>query len=105
MSDMHLFPDHSIEEIEAIFDAYAERGFEDLPSDLFFSMMETAGAEEPKQDVKIESELVDDKLVLHPPTDISLPFTVLDNEIILGSYRISLQWLGIRESKTAIAQN
>lgn len=102
MSDTHLFPDHSYDEIEAIFDAYAERGFEDLPSDLFFSMMETAGSEEPKQYVKIESELVDDELVLHPPTGISLPFTVLGNEIILGSYRIGLQWLGIRESKTPV---
>ena len=39
-----------------------------------------------------------DTLVLYPPTDIPLPFTVLGNEIIVGKYRIGLQWLGTRES-------
>ena len=107
MNDMQLFADKSPEEIESIFDAYTERGFEDLPTDMFFAMMgdiseapdEPSNSErEAEEYVEIGSGLVGDTLVLYPPKDISLPITVLGNEIIVGKYRIGLQWLGQRES-------
>ena len=54
MSEMRLFADKSPEEIEAIFDAYTERGFEDLPTDVFFSMMgdisEAPNDEQPEEE-------------------------------------------------------
>ena len=39
MSDLRLFADRSQEEIDAIFDAYAVRDFEDLPHDIFFGRL------------------------------------------------------------------
>ena len=39
MNEMPLFADKSPEEIDAIFYAYTERGFDDLPTDMFFAMM------------------------------------------------------------------
>ena len=43
MSDLRLFANRSQEEIDAIFDTYAERDFEDLPADMFFSLLIEAG--------------------------------------------------------------
>lgn len=94
MSDLRLFADRSQEEIDAIFDAYAERDFEDLPSDIFFSLLIEAGNERPIRQIEIESTLVDDALVLRPPSDIPLPFTVQGDQIIVGDYHIRLRWAG-----------
>ena len=60
MSNLRLFANRSQEEIEAIFDAYAEREFEDLPSDIFFSLLIEAGEEQAIDQVEIESTLVGD---------------------------------------------
>ena len=67
MSDLRLLADRSVEEIDAIFDAYAERGFEDLPSDMFFAIMHEIENEQPEHH---------NTLVLHPPTNSTLPVTV-----------------------------
>ena len=100
MSDLRLLTERSVEEIDAIFDAYAERGFEDLPSDMFFTIMHEIENEQPEQhNIEVESELIGNQLVLHPPTNSTLPVTVVGNEIIVGEYHISLRWLGVRDGK------
>jgi len=58
--------------------------------------MMTESDEELVHDVEIESELVGETLVLHPPKEGSLPFTVQGNEIIIDDYRIRLRWVGER---------
>lgn len=94
MSDLSLFANRSQEEVDAIFDAYAERDFEDLPSDIFFSLLIEAGDERPVHQIEIESTLVDDALVLNAPSDIPLPFVVQGDQIIVGDYHIRLRWAG-----------
>ena len=94
MSDLRLFANRSQEEIDAIFDTYAERDFEDLPSDMFFSLLIEAGDERPVRQIEIESTLVGNALVLQPPNDIPLPFTVQGDQIIVGDYHIRLRWAG-----------
>jgi len=107
MNEMPLFADKSPDEIESIFNAYTERGFDDLPTDMFFTMMGdiSEAANDPSNSegeleeyVEIGSGLVGDTLVLYPPKNMSLPITVLGNEIIIGKYRIGLQWLGRHQS-------
>lgn len=99
MNEMDLFPELSEQEIDAIFAAYIEREVDDVPSDIFFptSLDKCAIMAEPDEplvhEVEIESES-DATLVLHPPKDGSLPFTVDGDEIILDDYRIRLRWVG-----------
>ncbi len=95
MNEMHLFPELSSQEVDAIFSAYIEREVDEVPVDIFFAMM-TESDEELVHDVEIESELVGETLVLHPPKEGSLPFTVRGNQIIIDDYRIRLRWVGER---------
>ena len=95
-SEMDLFPNLSSQEIDAIFDAYIEREVDDVPADIFFAMLAREPEDQPVHDVEIESGLVGETLVLQPPADVSLPFTVNGNEIILGEYRIRLRWTGVQ---------
>lgn len=101
MNDMHLFPELSSQEVDDIFSAYIEREVDEVPTDIFFAMM-TDVNDDLVHDVVIESELVGETLVLHPPKDGSFPFTVQGNEItvssknVLSDYRIRLRWVGER---------
>lgn len=75
MNDLRLFADRSAEEIDAIFDAYAERDFEDLPSDIFFSLLMETDDEQPAHYIEIESTRA--TVPLTPLTDIlGLPLLV-----------------------------
>ena len=93
--DLTLFADRSPEEIEAIFDTYIEQGFEDVPHDAFFETLALMDEKQSVRHIEIKTELVDDKVVLHPPVGIPLPFTVQGDQIILGDYHIQLQWSGL----------
>ena len=101
MNEMHLFPELSSQDVDAIFSAYIEREVDEVPADIFFAMM-TESDEEVVHDVEIECELVGETLVLHPPKEGSLPFTVQGNQItasskmLLNDYRIRLRWVGER---------
>jgi len=95
MSVKELFADRSHEEIEELFDAWAGRDFEDIPADTFFAALEEIGAHRPPQHVEMEGEIVGDRLVFIPPEGVPLPFTVHDNEIILGDYTIRVRLKGV----------
>ena len=96
MSVKELFEDHSHEEIEELLDAWARRDFEDIPTDTFFAALEEIGAHRPPQHVEMEGEIVGDRLVFIPPEGVPLPFTVHDNEIILGDYTIRVRLKGVQ---------
>lgn len=101
MNDLRLFADRSPEEIEAIFDTYAERDLEDLPADIFFSLLMETDDEQPVHHYEIESTLVGDALMLHPPANVPLPFTVRGDEIIVGDYHIRLRWVNSQVNPVA----
>jgi hypothetical protein len=101
MSVKELFEDHSHEEIEEMLDAWAGRDFEDIPTDTFFAALEEVGAHRPPQHVEMEGEVVGDRLVFIPPEGVPLPFTVHDNEIILGDYTIRVHLKGARAAALA----
>ena len=94
MSVKELFENHAHEEIEVLFDAWAERDFVDIPTDVFFATLEEIGARRQRLHIEMNSEIVGDRLVLIPPKDIPLPFTVYDNEIILDDYTIRMHLKG-----------
>jgi len=96
MSVIELFEDRSHEEIEELFDAWAGRDFEDIPTDTFFAALKEIGAHRPLQHVEMEGEIVGDRLVFIPPEGVPLPFTVQDNEIILGDYTIRVRLKGVQ---------
>jgi len=96
-----LLKDHSHEEIEKLFDAWAERDLEDIPTDTFFAALEEIGTHRPPQRVEMEGEIVGDRLVFIPPENVPLPFTVHDNEIILGDYTILVHLKGERAVASA----
>ena len=58
MSVKELFEDRSHEEIEELFDAWAKRDFEDIPTDTFFVALEEIGAHRPPQYVEMEGGVV-----------------------------------------------
>jgi hypothetical protein len=91
-----LFEDRSQEEIEKLFDAWAGRDFEDIPTDTFFAALEEIGVHRPLRHIEMEGEIVDDRLVFTPPDGVPLPFTVHDNEIILGDYTIRVRLKGVQ---------
>jgi len=100
MSVKELFEDHSHEGIEELLDAWARRDFEDIPTDTFFAALEEIGAHRPPQHVEMEGEIVGDRLVFIPPEGVPLPFTVHNNEIILGDYTIRVRLKGVQEAKS-----
>jgi hypothetical protein len=91
MAVKDLFEDRSPEEVEALFDSWAGRDFEDIPTDTFFATLEEIESRRPPQCIEMEGEVVGDRLVFRPPKDVPLPFTVRDNEIILGDYTIRVR--------------
>lgn len=91
MSVKDLFEDRSHEDVEALFDRWTERDVEDLPTDTFFATLEEIGSQRLPQCIEMEGEIVGNKLVFKPPKDVPLPFTVRDNEIILGDYTIRVR--------------
>ncbi len=103
MSVKDLFEDRSPEEVEALFDNWAGRDFEDVPIDTFFATLEEIEAQRPPQYIEMEGEVVGDKLVLRPPKDVPLPFTVRDNEIILGDYTIRVHLQSVNDAVPAEA--
>jgi hypothetical protein len=58
MSVKELFEGHSREEVEELFDVWARRGFEDIPTDTFFAALEEIGAYCLPQHVEMEGEVV-----------------------------------------------
>ena len=101
MSVKELFEDHVHEEIEELFDAWAGRDFEDIPTGIFFAALEEVGAHRPPQHVEMEGEVVGDRLVFVPPEGVPLPFTVHDDESILGDYTIRVHLKGARAAAPA----
>ena len=87
-----LFADRRPEEIEAYFATWEKRDFEDIPADTFFEVLADIETQQPAQHIEIEGELVDGTLVLTPPRGVPLPFTIRENEIILGDYYITIRW-------------
>jgi hypothetical protein len=96
MSVKELFKDRSQEEIEELLDAWTGRDFEDIPTDTFFTTLKEIETHRLPQHVEMEGEVVGDRLVFIPPQDVPLPFTVHDNEIILGDYTIRVRLKGAR---------
>lgn len=90
MSKQDLFENYPPEKIEALFEAWEQRDFEDIPSDIFFAALTEPEGERPLQQIDMEGKIVGGKLILIPPQNIPLPFTVHDNEIIMGNYTIRL---------------
>lgn len=97
MSVKELFEDCSHEESEELFDTWAGRDFEDIPTDTFFATLEEIGARRPPQHIEMEGEVVGDRLVFIPPEGVPLPFTVYDDEIVLGDYTIRVRLKGMRD--------
>jgi len=100
-----LMEDRSNEEIEGLFDAWAGRDFEDIPTDTFFATLEEIGVHRPPQHVEMDGEVVGDRLVFIPPEGAPLPFTVHGNEIILGDYTIRVRLKGARAVASAEVPN
>ena len=96
MSVKELFEDHSHEESEVLFDTWAGRDFEDIPADTIYATLEEIGARHPPQHIEMEGEIVGDRLMFIPPEGVPLPFTVHDNEIVLGDYTIRVRLKGMR---------
>jgi hypothetical protein len=94
MSVKELFEDRSHKEIEELFDAWAGRDFGDIPTDTFFAALEEIEAHRPLRHIEMDGEVVGDRLVFTPPEGVPLPFTVHDNEIILGDYTIRVRLKG-----------
>lgn len=101
MTVEELFPDRTEKETEALFDAWAERDFEDIPTGTFFAALEEMEARHPTQHIEMDGEVVGDRLVFIPPKDVPLPLTVRDNEIILGDYTIRVRLRGVRSGMVA----
>lgn len=96
MAVKDLFEESSSEQVEALFDNWAGRDFEDIPSDTFFATLEDIETQHPSKLIEMKGKIVGEKLVFTPLKDIPLPFTVRDNEIVLGDYtiRVHLQSVG-----------
>ncbi len=103
MSVKDMFENRSPEEVEALFDNWAGRTFEDIPSDTFFATLEDIETQRLPQCIDMEGEIVEDKLVFTPPKDVPLPFTVRDNEIILGDYTIRVHLQSIDDAMPTVA--
>lgn len=88
MTVKDLFEEQSPEEVEALFDNWVERDYEDVPIDTFFGVLEELESQRPPHCIEMDGEIVGDKFIFVPPKDVPLPFTVRGNEIILGDYKI-----------------
>jgi hypothetical protein len=103
MSAKDLFENRSPEEVEALFDNWAGRDFEDIPIDTFFATLEEIETQRPPQCIEMEGEIVGGKLVFMPPKDVPLPFTVRDNEIILDDYTIRVHLQSVDDTVPTVA--
>jgi hypothetical protein len=55
-----LFEHRSHEEIEELFDAWAGRDFEDIPTDTFFATMDEIGTHRPLRHIEMDGEVVEE---------------------------------------------